>query len=283
MRLLPDQPDSLPAATLICRPSRIVASLGIWICLLFVSAGAFMINSAHAFFGWYIIIVSLLFTSFFMRSVARAFSRRSWLLRVSSDYLYIHIDPLFTPASAAPTILQLDNADIAWIRAYRKTVLTTDDSDRNSETNAFLEIKPRATDLAELRDALNVARAPTVTKRAIVTSTRYPILLISVTAEGIIRLQWQSIYARITPPLDSIITALGKTFPVQPAITEVHDFTKTHVNNEKMDQQIVEFVEQGRNVDAIRLARLRYGFSLAQAHQFVDELQGGIHTGTKLI
>lgn len=53
---------------------------------------------------------------------------------------------------------------------------------------------------------------------------------------------------------------------------EVQDFTKSVSDKRQMEDHLIELVEQGKTIAAIKIARQRYGMGLAEAKQFIDGL-----------
>jgi hypothetical protein len=55
----------------------------------------------------------------------------------------------------------------------------------------------------------------------------------------------------------------------------INDALKLNVDaNVQVESDILELARAGRTIDAVKLTRERYGYDLAQAKQFVDELRG---------
>ena len=90
---------------------------------------------------------------------------------------------------------------------------------------------------------------------------------------GVIRVQWRGGSTWITPKVDNAIAMLRSVVEVRPEVAERRDFTVAPADKAAQETQILELARLGQKIEAIKLARIRYGYSLSQAKDFVTELQ----------
>jgi len=92
-------------------------------------------------------------------------------------------------------------------------------------------------------------------------------------SDGVLCIEFFGAIAWIFPHLRSTLhqfSDYGVT--ILPKISEVIDFTRAHADNKKLDDEILRLAQSGQTLPAIEMTRKRYGYSLAQARQFVQDL-----------
>jgi hypothetical protein len=169
-------------------------------------------------------------------------------------------------------VLELKHEEVEWVRGHWQTTLSKNEgSGTTAEGCAYLEIQPRGIDLEALRGHIKAASGPRIWHGVHIWRD-FPV---SITAEGLIRVQWSGRQTVVTPRLKRALAMLGTHLSVRPEVEACQDFTVPVADQRQMEQRIVELVEQGRLLDATKLARQRYGYSLSEARTFVEQLRGG--------
>lgn len=254
---------------LVFRPSRLVMGLGMAVCLILIGAGVLAVTSGAGLFGVIFTVLGTLVTLPLAIRNGRALSHKSWLLRCNAGQLLIKLASPSGKSSPDDCVLELERSEVEWIRAHYHSTVTESAGEKTVESTAVLEIKPRIADLEPIRQRIAAASKPR-TWRGWTSLESIPV---RVSTDGLICLVFSDRYTMIAPRLCKAINLLGRYFPVQPQITEHNDFTIPQADKQKMEQQIIELAEQGRLLDASKLARERYGFSLAEASRFVEQLR----------
>ena len=87
-----------------------------------------------------------------------------------------------------------------------------------------------------------------------------------------LRIIWRGRSTRLTPSIDDILQRLGST--VSLTSTETEDKQPENMSDEQLDQYIIELCESGDIFWATSILKRRYGYSTAEAKNFIDELIG---------
>ena len=101
---------------------------------------------------------------------------------------------------------------------------------------------------------------------------------VRVTSTGSVRIMWRSRYDFVRPGLSKVLNRLSKYVHVpesHPGSTEPDWRT---LSSQQFDDRILELVEAGETIAAVKLLKLRRGYSVTQARRFVDELTGRFAT-----
>jgi hypothetical protein len=272
MRVYPCDLAPLQAGDVIFRQSRMGVFLGVPVCLGLAGVGVFLLydpQAPHAL-AWILAGGGALAALALLRRVARAVSSTNWLVRYDGRRLLVKIGPPLSHDPVRVFAAEFQREEIEWIRRHERVTITQEAGRAAESSSSCLELKLRDVDLADLRAAIATAGAPREW-RGWTVSTEIPV---SLTGEELVRIEWVSKSAFIMPSLKKALRLLGADLPVQAAVSERNDFTIPSADKEKMDQQIIECVERGQILQATKLARQRYGYSLAEAREFVAQLQG---------
>jgi hypothetical protein len=262
---------------MVFRPSWLWMALGTVVCLLFAATGVVFLvmpRGPGPVFAGVWIALGMLIAVLLLRRTLRALAPDTWLMRYNARVMLIKIAPIWRRDAAGACVAELSRDEIEWVRAYRRTTITHEPGGdvrvrRTFRFRGYLEIKLRGGDLKDLRACIATAGAPGA-QYGCTTSGGVPV---SVTDEGLVRLQWYGPESVVAPSLKKTITLLGKGLPVHDAVSQTDDFTKATADKQKMQQHIIELVAEGQVIPAITLARHCYGYSLTEAHQFVEDLR----------
>jgi hypothetical protein len=271
------------ADDVIFRQSWLWMAFGAGVCLLFPAAGVAFLLVPHGppgWFAWVWIVGGMAIALVLLRRVRLSLSADNWLLRYNSRGLLIKIGPTWGRDTADAFVAELSHDEIAWVRAYRHTTITREAGKRTSRPCGYLEIKLRAPPSEEL-EALRTCLATAGKPKTWHGWTAVSGVPVRVTDDGMVRLQWYGPDSWVAPSLKRAVGVLGQEFALQDEVSETDDFTVPTADQQKMERQIVEFVAQGQMIAATKLARLRYGYSLAEAHRFVEDLRGADRAGSE--
>jgi hypothetical protein len=203
-------------------------------------------------------------------SAVKAMRGSNWLVIWGQDRLLIkfrsYLNTHFPPDD--PQVALLRASEITAARQSTLTLRTPSDEESwSQQTSVFLEISVNC-DLSALREALKHEHQLGRTESTVWQN--YPV---SVAGENVIRIEWKSSQTRIRPGISAALRLLGRCSAIKESSSERLDLTRTrHLNRAEMDSQILALAERGRKIDAVKVARTTYGYSLREAVDFVDGL-----------
>ncbi len=249
------------------------------------------------FFGTAALIASLRF----MKSLKPC----NWVVKQGLDRLQIKFRPYLN--SHLPeedlVVVEIPFSEIEWVRKPKETVHTETSDSTQTRFYTFLDIKLISGQIEELKKAIKVERNrrppieslnrelfqarkhkqseqeinvlkekiqaekikhPKGGGRVTGVSNHHPVRM---TEEKILRIDWRG----LNPGIHHILNSLENFIVVEPQIKSTSDYTsgKAALN---IENQILEHVEKGNKVEAISLVRMKYGYSLTEAKQFVENL-----------
>ncbi|PIQ97875.1 MAG: hypothetical protein COV67_01905 [Nitrospinae bacterium CG11_big_fil_rev_8_21_14_0_20_56_8] len=143
----------------------------------------------------------------------------------------------------------------------------SDVSQLNHELFEARKAKAPASEIERLKQAIRRAKAQAKPgpRKSGVRFTDYPVRL---TGENVLRLSWKG----MTPRANAAIEFFRRCFPVEAESKLETDHTTAQPGKD-LEDQILDLVEKGNEMEAIALVRGVYGYSLVQAKQFVEELR----------
>ncbi len=273
MRIYPFELAPVLPDDVVFRQSRLWAILGAIIIALLMGGVIFLFvhGVVPPWIGWVAVVGTAMIALPLVRKCLGAFTAANWVLRLYGQRILIKIGP---PLGADPMrvfVVEFQHKEIEWVRSYRKVIKVRDADGADVHTSStWLELKPRDVDLEPLKSCITTASAPRQRHGWKVTSD----IPVSVTSDDVVRVEWFGKYSVVAPSLQQVLRLLGTDIPVQSKETERNDFTGSDADKKKMEQQIIEYVEQGEILDATKLARQCYGYSLTEARQFVAQIEG---------
>ncbi len=238
------------------------------IALAFAAAGmASAWFAAQAEFppGWWIagvIAVMLLVTR---RMVTARYQPTNWLARVGPSGVYLqyrsYLNHRLPPQDRTVVFLPF-----AEIRAARRVSETrrTPDSDGGTVTRrlTWAELRLQG-DLTALREALAEEHRRRPARGGLWLD--YPL---RITAEAALQVRWD-----VTPGVERFLQALGSHAIVEPSRVTNTDFDWIDsLSAQDQRLRLIDLVQAGDSLTAIRLARKIHGFSLAESKDFVESL-----------
>jgi hypothetical protein len=270
MRIYPYSQLPLHPKDIVFKQSRLPTTIGIVACLFLIGLGIVIIRDGAGWFGWYFTSIIAIIMLIAFGRLFHLFSPKNWFLRFNFSRILINIAPAFAKVSESDPILELRSDEIEWIRIHRQITLMPNRTRKTTSETSYLEIKLRNGNFDELRSCLATATVPRKW-RGWTIHAEAPVRLMD---DDILRLVWRSRQSFVAPSLEKALALLGKQFPVQEELSDFQDNTISTADKQKMEEQVIEFVAQGRLIDATKLAQKRYGYSLTQARTFVEDLRG---------
>ena len=241
MRIYPFELAPVLPDDVVFRQSRLWALLGAAIIALMMGGVIFLFvhGVIPPWIGWLAVVGTALIALPLVRKCLGAFTAANWVLRLYGQRILIKVGP---PLSADPMrvfVAEFQHKEIEWVRSYRKVLNVRDADGADVHTSrTWLELKPRDVDLEQLNSCIKTASAPRQ-RHGWSLSTPIPL---SVTTDGVIRVEWFGQFSLVAPSVKQVLRLLGTDIPVQSKETEWNDFTGSNADKKKMEQQIVEYV-----------------------------------------
>jgi len=196
----------------------------------------------------------------------------NWLLRCSSTGVLIKYRTYLNwrfPTDDVQ-VVALDYSEIAWARTVKEKRITPSmDSHASSQVQflTYLDFGLTNPDTSALE--ANLQRERSLSPDGMVTTRDYPV---SVSPGGIIELRWSG---GISPSVTKAIQYLGQHVKI--AAVEKRSTDLVHHRDLTPEQErgkIIELAQSGDEIGAVKLAQQVYGYSLTEAHDFVEKLMG---------
>jgi hypothetical protein len=235
----------------------------------------------------------------------KALKPSNWVVRQGMDRLLVKFRSYLNShlPEEDSVVVGIPFSEIDWARKTRETVHTETSESTQTRFYTFLDIKINSPHIEELKKALQVERNrrppienlkhelflarkhkkneqeinalkekihaekikhPKSVGRITGVSSHHPVRL---TDENILRIDWSG----LNPGIPNILNSLKKLIVIEPEIKSTSDYTSGKAAK-NVEDQILEHVEKGNKVEAISLVRMKYGFSLTEAKQFVENL-----------
>lgn len=261
----------LTAGDVIFRQHRWPFVMGMVICLVFPLTGWLVYQNGDHVPGIVIGGGSSLLTLLYLTRTREFFSSRNWLLRFNSQQVMIQIAPIGSRDPERCFVLALEKNEIEWFRPYAYSS-TYEGSDGPEVVAAnYLDIQLRTQDTAEIATHIAKASTPRIWC-GFHAAINVPVRLLD---GPMIRLVWvsKSPESFMKPGLKKTARLLAEHYPVLAKVVDQNSTGQATEKQKAMEDQIVQLIQTGETIQAIKLARKRYGFSLTDAKQFVDELR----------
>ena len=226
-------------------------------------------------FAYYFAALLFVLLWIYHAMVVARFRTTNWLVRVADHGLYIkfrsYLNHHLPPND--PTVVYIPFRDIRMTRIVREVQEVPDADGRGatSRRRTVVELE-LGEDLPEIARALAVERqveAPRVAHWYGNSAARYRHYPVQMPTARIIAIEWG-----VAPKASVFASIMALHTPVESARI-VRDFTAigAMVHHEQ-ESRLLELAENGRAMDAIRLARSLYGFDMTEAKRFIDGLSG---------
>jgi hypothetical protein len=273
--------DFTPDGTgLVCRQARWAGIAGV---LVFGGACSACTVFLWWFGAWSIFwigsgLFTLLLGALFVGDVRARFRPTNWLLWIRRDKLLVHFrcyqdqTPLDTVG-----IIELDYAEILEVRRHIERY-TTPNSDGGSVSHKLTSIEIQLAERADggLESALAESRRreqPWRTHLGFIRG-RSGLTTFSLTLPmaDVIRIAWRGGGGHwVTPSVRRVLDALSAHVKIGDGVREDRDDWRK-LSDAELDDQILAFIRTGNRLEAKQLLVRRRGFTLTEAHKFVEEL-----------
>ncbi len=205
-----------------------------------------------------------LFVWLSLSSLFKSFLPTNWILAFGTNALWIKYRSYLNThlASEDPQLILLSFSKIESAAYIRRTEHTMGSGNAVRTTSyRFLDLTLRQPVGQEVKDAVKAEKK----------KQRWQACPLTIISPATLRIGIKGIW----PGRKKLLEQLAfQGILLLPEKREVEDYTKPVADKRKMEEQILSLAEQGRKIDAIKLARVRYGMDLKEAKQFVDELSG---------
>lgn len=192
----------------------------------------------------------------------------NWVLRAHREGLYVKFRSLHNHHFPAddPIVLLIPRHAVAWLRGHRREGRREGSQQGESYgvKESFLEIKLKAADTAELARRL----AGEGRHRAGWTARHAPLRL---AGDGLLRIDWRVSQGALAPNIDQAMRILSRSYPAHLPETS-RETPAADLDRAGQEARIVELMQRGERIQAIKLTRRLYGMSTTEAHTFVNGL-----------
>jgi hypothetical protein len=263
----------------VCRESALLKFIALLVLVVVTAAVWF----ARGELLWLKIILTAtlaLFAAFLVPAIRATFDEQNWLVRNGDAGLRVKFRSYLNrkwPAEDV-VVVRFDRHEIEFVRAARERFVS-----RNAEGGdritwlSYLDLKLRDdVDTSELKRRLAEERD----RKPPAGASKWHDAPVRLIEDRIVRIEWSSASRRVTPRLPAAVNRVGSLAPIAPPHQFVTDLRTTPAERRDREDQILQLVERGETLQAIRRARELYGYSLADAKRFVDELGGRRDTVT---
>jgi hypothetical protein len=230
----------------------------------------------------------------------------NWVVKQGMDRLLVKFRSYLNShlPEEDPVVVEVPFSEIDWVRKTKETVSTETSDSAQTRFYTFLDIKLNAPYIEELKKAMQAERNrrppieslnrelfqarkhkkpeqeinllkekiraeklkhPKGGGRVTGISHHHPVRL---TDNNIMRIDWRG----LNPGIHHILSSLKDLISIEPEIKLTSDYTLGK-SAQNVEDQILDQVERGNTMEAITLARMKYGFSLTEAKQFVENLR----------
>lgn len=272
-----ENPVTTPLHTWRHSPLPGVVGLVVIVGLAALVAWAALTDRAPAFI-WVIVALLAFMALFIFGTVRASYSSSNWLMRFDGSQVAVkfrsYLNRHFPREDAVVAVFDANE-----FRGARKTTqrwqLPSDNRGGNkNQVFAYLDLilkEPAAA--AELREALRREREYMPPKGS-GSRRRFHHSPARIVEPDIVRLMWSSEKDVIRPKIDHALRALGSAIPIE---GEGHapDRKWNDAPVEEVDAMLLELIESGHTMEAKKIARLRYGYSLKEVRQHLEKLEAG--------
>lgn len=259
----------------VCRESALLK----WVLLITFLIGAAAIWFAPAKLLWLKIVVTATLALLAMLAATwlrATFDDQNWLVRLGDMGLRVKFRSYLNRrwSSDDVVVVQIERREIEFVRSAHERVIShaaNNGHNNGAQTEGFsyLDLKLRDdVDTSELKQRLMEERD----RKAPAGRTKFHDVPVRVADDHIVRITWSSVSRRTTPRLKAAVQRIGALAPIAPSLRLVTDLRVTPTEAHEREDLIVQLVERGKTIQAIRETRRLYGYPLAEAKQFVESL-----------
>ena len=228
---------------------------------------------AHSWLPAYIAGVIFLFLLLFRRLVTARFRPSNWLVRLADQGAYVqfrsHLNFHFPAGDQTVVFLPYNEIRAARLVRERRSIPTRDAGDRSGSVT---EQRRRLVELDQAADTKELAQAlhDEVARKAPPGSARWGHYPVRLTSDTTLQVEW-----RVVPGPRLFLEALSRYTVIDAPRKDVLDFTRLDQKGRvEQEKRLLELVETGDTMAAIKIARELYDYDLAEAKALVEGLRG---------
>lgn len=270
---------------LVCRQGRLMAAL--WTPLMALVLGGAPVFWWRVGSPWFVwgacALLAILVVPLLAGDLLSKFRATNWLLWIRPDGLWINFRSYQDRGPADTlTVVQLAYSEIADVRRHRESY-TTPSNDTGVSTHwklQYLDIRLKQPDLGELHDALFTNRwrkpLPYSVLGFIQVTTSPSHFPVSLAKPDVLRIAWRGGHGNwAAPSLRRVLQELRRHVTVAESSERQRDDWQ-EMDEAQLDDQILDLVQAGSRIDAIKLLVERRGYTTTEAHQFIEQLAGRV-------
>jgi len=205
--------------------------------------------------------------------LGKSLSSRNWLMIVSRERILLRFRSYLNTLLPAddPQVVSIPLESIRSARRVREKIVSPAPQrgrKRISYVTSLELVMGDDVDLEPLRERLRYERQAKA-------KTKYHDYPVSVTENGAVRIKWKDPSTRIRPGIDAAVRCLVSLGVRQKgSVSQDRDLAYSRRDSrEDADAKILELVERGSMIEAVKLARDAYGMGLKEAKEFVEGLR----------
>lgn len=222
-----------------------------------------------AYFGGTFLILFVLFAGTAFR---RARQPTNWIMRLAANGIYLRYRSYLNgDFPGEPVALLIPGTDIAYVQPVSEKASEIGARGGKRQVRHWrLEIKLRDEGLDELKEHIVRERKRRIPTRfgSKAIFRHYPVRVLG---DDIILVDWRDSRAVTTPSLKAAAAILGRRFPTR-AEAERERPDPEQLDRHGQEAEILDLVQAGRTIQAVKLAKRLYGFTTTDAKAFVDDL-----------
>jgi hypothetical protein len=283
MRLLSleEMPQMLQGT--VCRQSRFAVLLvSVVMAAMLIGLPAYLVW--HAPLPWWIKLLgaglSGLVARWLIGNVLKSWRSTNWLMRIAPDGLWINTRSylnLELPPGRTIVHLPYEEVDQVCEHLWKRTEQSSDGA--TMWTDRYLDIRlvePAAEPLrAELAEERRRYVANSHLDGLATSRSRNGHAPVTVPSDNAIRLAWRGRFDWVSPPLHRILRELEGRVAVGSA-THSELSSSQNLSGAEIDSLTLQLVESGDKMGAVKLLNDRRGYTMTEAHQFVEELTAAL-------
>jgi len=209
----------------------------------------------------------------------------NWLVRVQTAGLMVKYHSYLNPSlpEQDPIAVFIEFSEIESIREHRidRNIPGSTVGDDELRSHVYAELQLRDTSqVKELQlhlAAERQAHGPHIKTwyggRETAVTRHYPV---QVTSAGLVRIEWS-----VRPRLPRFIEAIGPYLHAAPAVRSSLDYRQAgNLARKEQEEILLELLEAGDRIGAVRAAKHLYGFDTTRAVQFLEELSPAYPSGS---
>ena len=268
-----DVPETLSGGTF-----RYSPAIAVLAALMLLSAGLALLavgRVQHNPIAMWTGAVVLLGVWLYQKTVLARFRPSNWLVRVAEHGLFIKYRSYLNHhlAEGDSTVIYVPFREMKLTRIVRESQALPDPdtkgATRRRRTLVEIDLKNDAPAVREALVAERMTAPPKVGRWYGWSAGKYRHYPVVMPTARTISLDWA-----VVPRVSEFLRIMAVHTPVASA-KRVRDYTVlAQVGKDEQESHLVELIESGYVIEAIRLARRLYGYDLTEAKSFVDGLSG---------